>query len=309
MCHRKPITFLMSTGVLVGFAAIASVDRHSHERVARSRSTKVTSYDVENIRVHEKSDWLEDHSSLIVLDTPTTPTPPSTKEDKADGDDVEVKSDASGNASTDKKRPEDAKKRSGKKKQLESAELSVPPLDLIEYPDNRPIWVVAGVDQIPIGDGYMSPFDSFLSDEEGDEEESIVFTVRTSPCTSPERAKEQIRWHAQAAVAVYCQTRNDFTVVNQFYGDLDVEDFVSDEYVGSLTKGGETLYECAWRLELDESDQAMLLQKVQNAEVGERLAVVGVLSILGFVGTLASGGVLGMMNRRSKKAADRKVEN
>lgn len=309
MCRNKPLTLLMSSSVILGFTVFARANRNDHLETTTSHSA--ASFKVDDNKGRKLVFDLE--KPLIELDSSKTLTSsnqsPSVDNDVTvviDGKNISVKSSSAANSHSGESSGNHSDKTSGgsKDETMRSPELSVPPLDLIEYPDDRPIWVVSGTDQIPLDDGFMSPFGNASKSDDDDE---VSLSVVTLPCKTPEQAKQQVELLAQAATAAYAQTLSDFHSVGaHVFESVDVSEYVTDQYAGTVSKGGETLYESAWRLEFEDEDRKQILSQLKNQEVGERMAAMAFLSTAGLACLLASGGILGVMSRRAKSSIEQK---
>lgn len=160
------------------------------------------------------------------------------------------------------------------------AELSVAPLDHVEYPADRPKWL----ERKPIAT---------------DHGHSIV--VVSEPCESPEDAEEQLRWMQRAAVATYINELVDSHGDFDFYRFDDQEiddDLIVQRYRGTVNRGDMTEYECATELVFSESKRKAIKLAWKNREVSRRLGAVGGMASVGLVLLMCSSGLLGILARR-----------
>jgi hypothetical protein len=164
--------------------------------------------------------------------------------------------------------------------QQASAELSVPPMDHIEYPKSRPDW---------------------CQQEPDFSERDHKIVVATSPCDTPSQCEEELRWMQRAAVATYVNSLLESSAGPDFlvFSDQQINDqLVARHYEGTVTAGGETKYEKVVQLSFTPENRAEIQQAFQGIEVGRRLSVLG---FVGFVGTcllVCSSGLLGLASRR-----------
>ncbi|QDT01720.1 hypothetical protein K227x_00870 [Rubripirellula lacrimiformis] len=160
------------------------------------------------------------------------------------------------------------------------AELSVAPLDHIEYPDDRPEWLD---DKPTLG---------------GDEDRIVVVS---SACDHSEDALEELRWMQRAAVATYVSrlvgSSSDFDFYQFTDDDLD-QNLISQRYLGEVMQGDSTKYEAAVELRFDSADQDKILAAWKNVEVADRLKALGGLTSLGLVVLMCTGGLIGVISRR-----------
>lgn len=164
-----------------------------------------------------------------------------------------------------------------------TAELSVPPLDHVEYPMSRPAWC----DQKP----------NFTQ-----RDHTIV--VVAGPCDSPMQCEDELQWMQRAAVVTYANglVESDSGIDFSAYSDQDIDDhLVSRRYEGSVTKGGETKYEKVVQLEMTPEIQSEIRQASRGIEVGRRLGFLAVVGLLGTVLLACSSGLLGLASRRVSK--------
>jgi hypothetical protein len=165
-----------------------------------------------------------------------------------------------------------------------TAELSVPPLDHVEYPADRPKWL----DQLP----------SFGSDVD-----SIV--VISDPAETIEAAAEELRWLQRAAIGNYVsqtlESSDRFDVYSPDDETID-HDLVARQYSGVVTIGNETFYEVAAELKFDSKQKEKIQDAWKNAEVEQRLKAFGGLASFGLVILMCTSGLIGIASRRFPKS-------
>lgn len=163
-------------------------------------------------------------------------------------------------------------------------ELSVPPMDHVTYPSDRPNWI----------------------SETGDPD---VIVVESEVQPSPEEAEDVLRVMVRAAVQTIIADRVDALRSDITARDIGVN--VSDawidsqlvvrRYAGTVEAGGETRFESAVMLKLDADDNERLDKLVRNAMTSERLAALGVMALVGFAGLLGGSVVLNGLSSRQKR--------
>jgi hypothetical protein len=158
-------------------------------------------------------------------------------------------------------------------------ELSVPPLDHVEYPADRPAWLEAAPD-----------FDS----------EIHTWVVVTGPCDTEDQCAEQLAVLQRAAVSAYIRqltgsAQVDFYPVNDQWIESRL---IVDSYNGKLTQGDTPMVEQAVKLEFSRSDQQKILAAWKNIEVRQRLGGLGVLVFLGLSVLVGSSSILSIISRR-----------
>ena len=163
-----------------------------------------------------------------------------------------------------------------------STELSVPPLDHVEYPTDRPDWLNDAPD-----------FDSRIH----------TWVVVTSPCDTYEECEEELAVLQRAAVSSYIRQLTgseqiDFYPVNDEWIESRL---VVDHYGGGVTKGDSPMVEQAVKLEFSRSDQEKILAAWKNIQVRERLSGLGVLVFLGMTFLIGSSSILSVVTRRAER--------
>ncbi len=160
-----------------------------------------------------------------------------------------------------------------------TTELSVPPLDHVEYPDDRPSWL----DQAP------------------DLESRIhTWVVVTSPCDTYDECSDQLAILKRAAVSSYIRelTKSDqvdFYPVNDKWIESQL---IVKNYQGSVTQGDLPMVEQAVMLEFTPRNQQEIQAAWKNIQVRERLGSLGVLVFFGLVVLIGSSSLLGLIGRR-----------
>lgn len=166
------------------------------------------------------------------------------------------------------------------KDQGATAELSVAPLDHVEYPMDRPSWV----SNEPYFDG---------------DNDTIV--VVSAPCETPEESLEELKWMQRAAIATYIARLIEFSGDFDFYPISDEQidsDLVIRRYAGEVNQGGTTKYEHAVELRFDASKQIEITEAWKNVEVRHRLGAMGALTFVGLVLLICSSAFVGIFCRR-----------
>ncbi|TWT53870.1 hypothetical protein Pla22_15040 [Rubripirellula amarantea] len=164
-----------------------------------------------------------------------------------------------------------------------SGELSVPPLDHVEYPSSRPDWVSNKPD-------FSSSSDTIV--------------VVAGPCETKEECLEELRWMQRAAITTYIARLVEQAGGADFYTFSDEEvagNLVARQYVGQVTAGGSPKYEHAVELRFDPKVKRDIIDAWKNQEVGDRLSALGAVTSLGAVLLLCSGGLIGIASRRVSK--------
>lgn len=164
------------------------------------------------------------------------------------------------------------------------AQLSVAPLDHIEYPDDRPEWVKQTTD-----------FDA--------DAHSIV--VVSGPSDTPQQSEEELNLMARIAVSTYIARITDAAATDHdFYPISDYEinrDLVVRRYSGTLTKGDDTMYEDAVELVFTMGKRDEIKAAWANVAVRERLGALGVMIFGGLVMLICSSAVVGVVSRRVER--------
>ena len=167
----------------------------------------------------------------------------------------------------------------------DSKELSVPPLDHVVYPENRPEWLGNPVQQ---------------------SDNVATFVVVSGPCETREESQRELRLMRQAAFATFIKS-----VVGTFgsAGFYQVSDERFDQeltlrrYSGELEVGGTTHYEDAVEIQITQSERDAMLEAWKNIEVTRRMATLGVATVGGFIALVVSSTVFGAAIRRREQKA------
>lgn len=161
-------------------------------------------------------------------------------------------------------------------------ELSVAPLDHVEYPESRPGWV---------------------SDSPQLDDDSYRVVVVSGPCDTVEESLEELRLMQRAAistlVAQIAQSDGRF----DFYVPSDEEierEYVTRQYDGKVTQGDQVRYEHAVEIEFTDAQRRQVLQAWQNVEVRHRLGALGVVTFSGLVLLICGSAATGMVSRRAQ---------
>lgn len=161
------------------------------------------------------------------------------------------------------------------------AELSVAPLDHVEYPADRPPW---------------------LSNPPSLEAAWHEWVVVTPPCDTADQAQELLSVLTRAAVASYVEqlTGSDADAINFPVSDDWIEKtLVSRRYSGRVAEGDMDRVEQAVELVFNPTVQEDIRSEWKNHQVKQRLGAVG-LGVAGLLGTLICGtGVLSVISRRA----------
>ncbi|MEM9587007.1 MAG: hypothetical protein AAGA03_06965 [Planctomycetota bacterium] len=195
--------------------------------------------------------------------------------------DVDVESpdaDATDAEATVEARPEKASPSPRRAK-----ELSVAPLDHVDYPVDRPSWLR----QEPDLDGDLH-----------------TWVVVTHPCESLEQSQAVVEELAKMAVVSYLAE----TSQQRWDADPGDEDWIDEtwydeslvvrRYDGTVLMGDSERFESAIELEFSSEFRDRVRKQWQQHEVGRRLGVLGVMLGTGFVALLAGSGVVGAIGRR-----------
>ena len=158
-------------------------------------------------------------------------------------------------------------------------QLSVAPLDHVEYPEARPDWI---------------------NQETDVSEEEARFVVLSGPCDTPEESLEELAIMQRAALATFIVGVTDSGGVSDFYplSDGRIEGYVHRSYEGEVTSGDVIRYEHAVEMVIDDKERKRMEQAWQNVEVRDRLGALGVMIVGGLAVLMSSSAVLGMTTRR-----------
>lgn len=168
----------------------------------------------------------------------------------------------------------------------ESAQLSVPPFEHREYPDERPEWL------------------SQKADAEGEIHRMVVVT---EPCETVSESKDRLTIAIAATLNGYAAEHfgsYHHTKMLPIDNPKTLDGLISRSYEGSLTAGGQTMYESAAELQITPEIRAEIQDTRKRARVGRRLKAMGGLMIGGFLllvtGTMVAGGVSRHVQRKER---------
>ena len=162
-------------------------------------------------------------------------------------------------------------------------ELSVAPLDHIEYPDDRPEW---------------------LNSSLGITKDTVRIVVVSGPCDSPEESLEELSLMQRAAVSTYISELTGSGAQYDFYPISDEEidhEMVLRRYEGKVTQGDTTKYEHAVELCFTDEKRQEIKSSWQNVEVRDRLGALGVMTFGGLMMLMCSSALLGVFSRRVER--------
>lgn len=161
--------------------------------------------------------------------------------------------------------------------------LSVAPMDHVQYPPDRPNWI----DDDPIIESDSASIVAYSGIQDTEAAADDMLEVMTT-----------------AAVETVVRHRLDSVTqsIDPEQVQLDrrwIEDrIVVRRYAGEATIGGETKYECAVLLRLSGEENQVIAEAIANAQIAERLAVVGIASLGGFACLVGGSVVFGGLSRR-----------
>ena len=162
-------------------------------------------------------------------------------------------------------------------------ELSVAPLDHVEYPESRPTWV-----------------SDFAEPEQG----AYRMVVVSGPADSVEESQDELRVLQRAAVTTLISQIVPSDGHADFYSPSDEEieqHLVVRQYAGEVKQGDQTRYEHAAELMISESLEQQVRRAWQNDRVQHRLGAVGLFGVAG-LGLLSCGlAVTGTISRRVQR--------
>ena len=159
-------------------------------------------------------------------------------------------------------------------------ELSVPPLDHVVYPDDRPRWLATSASDRAV----------------------VVSSDLEDNAESSRRAAESAIAGAVGMLAYRWidEVPADFDPI----GDDDIDDYVSKRYTGTVKVGDETRYETSLLIELDDEDVNRIQRRARSTEVLHRIAAAGVVVAGGLMSLMGVGGVLSLLaSRRERRSA------
>ena len=175
-----------------------------------------------------------------------------------------------------------------------AVKLSVAPLDHIQYPDDRPEWIVAVPDL---------------------DHDDHTWTVVTPPCESIEECAAMLAVLTESAANSYADTfiRHDSGHIprtdnfHEFTPGIIDDSLITKTYSGTVTQGNSLLYEQAAQLTFGPDTQAEIRKSWKNGEIKQRLGALGVLAgggvALIILGSTCAGAVSRRIERRERNAA------
>ena len=158
-------------------------------------------------------------------------------------------------------------------------ELSVAPLDYVEYPDDRPEWINQA--------NEIGPARS-------------RFVVVSGPCDTPEESLEELLIMQRAALETYISSVTGADSTYNFYPLTDerIRRFVKRSYEGEVNQGSMTRYEHAVEVDIDAEDRAQIEEAWKSTEVRPRLGALSMAIFGGFFLLIGSSAVLGIATKR-----------
>lgn len=178
----------------------------------------------------------------------------------------------------------------------QSAELSIAPLDHVEYPSDRPKWIEQRADH----------FSSLTDDSPSDRVISIVVVAPPQP--TPEAAAEMMEVMAKGAVENYIDQQATTIAEPIDTTKIVVEtewirnELITRRYDGEVQSGDQTEFESACLLQLAPQHQTVLQSLIQNHRLKHRLGAIGVFACGGFLtlvgGSIVFGGLAARQQRR-----------
>ena len=163
------------------------------------------------------------------------------------------------------------------------APLSVAPLDVIEYPEDRPEWVSQ-----PLG------FDK----------DSFSIVVVSGPCETREESIEELHLMRRAAILTYVSEVSDSGGQYDFYPISDEEidaELVTRRYSGTVTQGDMKMYEDAVEIRFSDDQRPEIQAAWKNVEVRDRLGALGLVVFAGLLMLISSSALVGMASRRVER--------
>jgi hypothetical protein len=164
-------------------------------------------------------------------------------------------------------------------------ELSVAPLDHIEYPESRPDW---------------------LSDPPVSDSDVYRMVVVSGPRDTVEESEDELRVMQRAAVSTLVTQITGSDGRFDFYSPSDQQierHLVKRRYAGEVTQGDQTRFEHAVEIEFSETDQRQVREAWRAVEVRDRLGVVGLFTFSGLTLLVCGSAVTGLVSRRAQRRA------
>ena len=160
------------------------------------------------------------------------------------------------------------------------AALSVPPLDHVTYPDDRPDWVEAEDDLEAVTHRLM---------------------VRTPPCESREECEDRLARELVLKLQVYPSLLLDDPAAAFLFPVDDkaiTERVIARRYDGELRQGELPAFESVLELRIDAELQHQLRHRYRNRELRDRYGALAVLGVGGWVVMAGLAGMTAMWGRR-----------
>jgi hypothetical protein len=162
-------------------------------------------------------------------------------------------------------------------------ELSVAPLDHIEYPDDRPEWI-----------SRAPTFD----------EDSFSIVVVSGPCETPEESLQELKLMQRAAVSTFVTRIAKSDGCFDFYPISDEvidRELVTNRHAGQVTQGDMTKYEHAVEIRIPDARRQQIVNAWKNIEVRDRLGALGVVTFCGLVMLICSSALISTFGRRFER--------
>ena len=160
------------------------------------------------------------------------------------------------------------------------APLSVPPLDHVTYPDDRPDWVEAEDDLEAVTHRLM---------------------VRTPPCESREECEDRLARELVLKLQVYPSLLLDDPAAAFLFPVDDkaiTERVIARRYDGELRQGELPAFESVLELRIDADLQHQLRHRYRNRELRDRYGALAVLGVGGWMVMAGLAGMTAMWGRR-----------
>lgn len=161
--------------------------------------------------------------------------------------------------------------------------LSVAPLDIIDYPEDRPEWV-------------SQPLEI--------DKDAVSIVVVSGPCETREESVEELRMMRRAAVFTYVAQISESGGRYDFYPISDEEidsELVKRRYSGTVTQGDMKMYENAVELRIADHQRQEIQSAWKNVEVRDRLGALGLVVFGGLVMLICSSALVGVASRRVER--------
>ena len=156
-------------------------------------------------------------------------------------------------------------------------ELSVPPIDHTIFPADRPEWV---------------------RNEPDFESDIHTWVISTGAYETTRQCEEELEELRRAAISLYIKRQTGWVCDEGSFNEDWIEELTGRRYVGSLTRGDETLREIAVELCFDRVAQEKIQASFREAQLDERLRNTGGVFAMGLVGLCCTGGLLSLLSRR-----------